>query len=89
MFVVDGPGDRGAGFGAGRVAAEAGESVMITRHGKPAGIHVASSEYATRMIDEGYRFVTLSSDARLLAERAGQVVDAVRKTSGGGQLPAY
>ena len=70
---------------------EAQKKIVETcrRHGKPAGIHTASSEYAQKMIDDGYRFVTLTSDARMLAEKASQMVDAVRKTSGSGQLPAY
>jgi hypothetical protein len=41
------------------------------------------------MVDDGYRFVTLASDARLLAAKAGEMVDAVRQTTGSGRLPAY
>lgn len=59
------------------------------RHGKPAGIHVGSPEYAHRMIDDGFRFVTLASDARLLAAKAGEGVGAIRRSSAGGRVPAY
>ena len=41
------------------------------------------------MIAAGYQFVTLASDGRFLAARAADEVGAVRKTAGGGRLPAY
>jgi 4-hydroxy-2-oxoheptanedioate aldolase len=50
------------------------------RHGVVPGIHTGSVEYASRMIEEGYRFVTLGTDARLLALRAAADVAAFRKT---------
>jgi 4-hydroxy-2-oxoheptanedioate aldolase len=71
------------------VAAQKRIAEACRRHGKPAGIHVASPGYAQRMVDDGYRFVTLASDARLLAAKAGEMVDAVRQTTGSGRLPAY
>jgi 4-hydroxy-2-oxoheptanedioate aldolase len=58
------------------------------RHGIVAGIHNNTAEYAAKMIAEGYQFVTLASDARFLAARAGDQVKAV-KQSGGAKLPAY
>ena len=50
------------------------------RHGVVAGIHTNSAAYALRMIGEGFQFVTLPSDARLLAAGAADEVRAVRKT---------
>lgn len=46
--------------------------------GVAAGIFTASPEYARRMLGLGYTFVTVSSDARLLASAAGAAVRAVR-----------
>jgi 4-hydroxy-2-oxoheptanedioate aldolase len=59
------------------------------RHGVVAGIHNATAEYALKMIDLGYRFVTLASDSRFLAAKAATEVAAVRKTASKGKLPAY
>ena len=59
------------------------------RHGIVAGIHCGSAAYALKMIDDGYQFVTLASDARLLASQASEMVGAVRKTAAGGVVPAY
>jgi 4-hydroxy-2-oxoheptanedioate aldolase len=59
------------------------------RHGVVAGIHNATSAYALKMIEAGYRFVTLASDSRFLAARAADEVGAVRKRAAGGKLPAY
>jgi 4-hydroxy-2-oxoheptanedioate aldolase len=59
------------------------------RHGVIAGIHNATAEYALKMIEDGYRFVTLASDTRFLAAKAGAEVAAVRKTVSEGVLPAY
>lgn len=48
------------------------------RRGLIAGIHVASTDYARYIIERGYQFVTIQSDARLLAVAAKQAVDAAR-----------
>lgn len=42
--------------------------------GKIAGIHNGTAAYAKKMIEIGYRFVTIGSDARLMAAGAKQVV---------------
>ena len=52
------------------------------RHGVVAGIHNATAAYARRMIDRGYRFVTVLSDARILAAAARGIVDDVRGEPG-------
>ena len=50
-------------------------------HGVVAGIHNATPDYALRMIDKGFQFVTIASDARLMVSAAEQVIAAMR--SGG------
>lgn len=59
------------------------------RHKVVAGIHNATSAYALKMAAEGYRFLTLASDSRFLAARAAEEAAAVKKSTKGGQLPAY
>jgi 4-hydroxy-2-oxoheptanedioate aldolase len=50
------------------------------RHGVVAGIHNNTPEYARKMIAQGYQFVTIASDSRLMAAKAAEVVAAVRQT---------
>jgi 4-hydroxy-2-oxoheptanedioate aldolase len=47
-----------------------------------AGIFTNSSAYAKKMIEIGYNFVTISSDARLLAGAAKQVLNEIKNDSG-------
>jgi 4-hydroxy-2-oxoheptanedioate aldolase len=47
-------------------------------HGIVAGIHNTSPESALRRIAKGFQFVTVSSDARLIAAGAQQVMAAMR-----------
>jgi 4-hydroxy-2-oxoheptanedioate aldolase len=51
-------------------------------HGLVAGIHNGTPEAALARAGKGFRFVTVSSDARLMAAGAKQVVDSLR----GGEL---
>jgi 4-hydroxy-2-oxoheptanedioate aldolase len=55
-------------------------------HGVIAGIHNGTPEYAQKMIAKGYRFVTIGSDARLMAAGAQQAVAKMR--AGAGVAPA-
>jgi 4-hydroxy-2-oxoheptanedioate aldolase len=48
------------------------------QHGVVAGIHNGTPEYATRMIEKGFQFVTIASDARLMAAKAGEVLAKMR-----------
>ncbi len=57
----------------GRIVASAREK------GLGAGIFTGSTEYAARMIDEGFNFVNVSSDVRLMAEAASAAVSALRE----------
>ena len=47
-------------------------------HGVVAGIHNGTPEAARRRIAKGFQFVTISSDARLMADGAQQVISAMR-----------
>jgi 4-hydroxy-2-oxoheptanedioate aldolase len=71
-------------------AAEAVEHILsrAKAHGLVAGIHNGSTEAALKRIAMGFQFVTVSSDARLMAAGAQQVVATMRaaqppKTEGG------
>jgi 4-hydroxy-2-oxoheptanedioate aldolase len=50
-------------------------------HGVVAGIHNGSPEAAQKRIAKGFQFVTVSSDARLLAAGAQQVMAKMRATT--------
>ena len=47
-------------------------------HGVTAGIHNGTPESALKRIEKGFRFVTVSSDARLIAAGAQQVIAKMR-----------
>jgi 4-hydroxy-2-oxoheptanedioate aldolase len=71
-------------------AAEAVEHILARAkaHGLVAGIHNGSTEAALKRVAMGFQFVTVSSDARLMAAGAQQVVATMRaaqvpKTEGG------
>ena len=57
---------------------------MIIRKAKEfkvhAGIHNGTPGYALRMIEKGFRFVTISSDARLLVAGAKGVLEQMRQS---------
>ncbi|MEM9431130.1 MAG: aldolase/citrate lyase family protein [Pseudomonadota bacterium] len=48
-------------------------------HGKVAGIHNGTPEAARRRIAMGFQFVTVSSDARLMAAGSQQILSAMRQ----------
>jgi 4-hydroxy-2-oxoheptanedioate aldolase len=48
------------------------------QHGVVAGIHNGTPEYAQKMIDKGFQFVTIASDARLMAAKAAEVIGKMR-----------
>ncbi|MES2840952.1 MAG: aldolase/citrate lyase family protein [Pseudomonadota bacterium] len=71
-------------------AAEAVEHILsrAKAHGLVAGIHNGSPEAALKRVAMGFQFVTVSSDARLMAAGAQQVMATMRagnapKTEGG------
>ena len=61
-------------------AAEAVDHILARAkaHGVVAGIHNGSPEAALKRIAKGFRFVTVSSDARLMAAGAQQVMAEMR-----------
>jgi 4-hydroxy-2-oxoheptanedioate aldolase len=56
------------------------------QHGVVVGMHTGSVEYAQRMAAKGMQFLTIGSDARLMAAAAGQITAAFR--SAGNDQPA-
>src|SRR3954468_15192901 len=52
------------------------------RHGKFAGLHNGTAAYAARMIQRGFRFVTIANDSGLMARAAREAVQATRKGAG-------
>jgi len=48
------------------------------QHGVVAGIHTGGGEPALRLIEKGFQFITILSDARLMANAAGQAIAALR-----------
>jgi 4-hydroxy-2-oxoheptanedioate aldolase len=63
-----------------RAVVEAIDRVLTaaTKHGLAAGIFTGSPEYASPMVEKGFQFVTVSSDARLMASAAAEAVAAVK-----------
>lgn len=53
------------------------------RHGKRAGLHCGTPDYAARAAGWGFDLVTVSGDARLLAAAAGASIERVRALLGG------
>jgi 4-hydroxy-2-oxoheptanedioate aldolase len=75
---------------AGVVEAQKKIVAACKKHGVVAGIHNNSAAYALQMIEQGYQFVTIASDSRLLAVRAAEEVAVVRHTGvKAGKVPAY
>jgi 4-hydroxy-2-oxoheptanedioate aldolase len=53
---------------------------VAKENGKIAGIHNMTPEYALKMIDKGYSFVTIGSDARLMVTGTQDVLGKMRGT---------
>ena len=74
----------------GVVAAQKKIVAACQKHGVVAGIHNNSAAYALQMIEQGYRFVTVASDSRVMAVKAAEEVATVRQTGvRAGKVPAY
>ena len=58
------------------------------RHDIQAGIHCMATDYAREMVERGFSFVTIASDARLLAVAAKAAVDAMRADGEGAPAAA-
>ena len=61
-------------------AAEAIDHILerAKAHGVVAGIHNGTAESALKRIAKGFQFVTVSSDARLIAAGAQQIIGKMR-----------
>jgi 4-hydroxy-2-oxoheptanedioate aldolase len=59
------------------------------RHKVVAGLHNATSSYASKMAAQGWQFLTLASDSRFLAARAAEEVAAMKKIKSSGTAPVY
>ena len=72
-------------------AAEAIDHVLerAKAHGLVAGIHNGSTDTALQRIRKGFQFVTVGSDARLMAAGAQEVVAAMRAGQPPGPAGAY
>ena len=86
--VFVGPSDLGQALGHGpgmdREEPEVVEAISrivgsAREKGLAAGIFTGSTEYAERVIGEGFNFVNVSSDARLMAAAASAAVETLRK----------
>ncbi len=87
-----GPADLSQGLG-GKPGADWTEPRMVEvidkilasakNHGVVAGIHTASTSYALQMIEKGFQFVTILSDARLMANSAKQVIAEMKGSQAG------
>jgi 4-hydroxy-2-oxoheptanedioate aldolase len=53
---------------------EAIDLILAKEHGVVPAIHNGTPEYALRMVEKGFRLVTVASDARLMAAGAQGVV---------------
>jgi 4-hydroxy-2-oxoheptanedioate aldolase len=54
----------------------------IGKRGLFAGVHNLTGAYAARMIDKGFRFVTLGNDSGLMARAARNEIAIARKNAG-------
>ena len=58
-------------------------------HGKIAGIHNGSTQYAKEMIDLGYQFVTISSDYRAMSTYAQNIVNEMKEIQDNKESSSY
>lgn len=57
--------------------------------GTPTGLHVMSAEQALERVAQGMRFLAIGSDLKHLADRAHDIVSAVRPDSAAGKVAQY
>ena len=58
-------------------------------HGKIAGIHNGTTQYAKEMIALGYQFVTISSDYRAMSSFAQSIVKDMKEIKGNKESSTY
>jgi 4-hydroxy-2-oxoheptanedioate aldolase len=59
------------------------------KHGRNAGIHCGSVEFAKRMLKDGFNFTSMLSDSRLLTMKAVEIVQAMGKDAEGPKSSTY
>ena len=60
------------------------------KYGVIAGLHNNTPQYALKMIQEGFQFVTIASESRFMAAKAAEEVALLRQGSvKAGTIPAY
>ncbi|WP_437205742.1 HpcH/HpaI aldolase family protein [Planctomicrobium sp. SH664] len=59
------------------------------RAGTPVGLHVQSVEEVERRIEQGWRFIALGSDLRMMVSQAQKFVSELKLTSGAKDLARY
>jgi 4-hydroxy-2-oxoheptanedioate aldolase len=60
------------------------------KYGVIAGLHNNTSQYALKMIEEGYQFVTIASESRFMPAKAAEEVAVMRQGNvKAGTIPAY
>ena len=62
---------------------------MLKKNNIFAGIHNGTPEYAQKMIDKGFNFVTIGADQRALSSGAKAVVDKMKGSSKKEESKAY
>ncbi len=69
------------------------EILKILEHAKKnniyAGIHNGTPEYALKMIDKGFNFVTISSDQRAMSTGAKTIIDKMKISSKKEEVKSY
>ncbi len=80
--IMSTPGVDGIYIGPADLSLAIGEKPGILEHAKKnnifAGIHNGTTEYATKMIEKGFNFVTIASDLRALSAGAKATVDKMK-----------
>jgi 4-hydroxy-2-oxoheptanedioate aldolase len=57
--------------------------------GTPVGLHVLTPEQVTKRIAEGWQFIALASEMRMMVSKAHEMVAALNLTRGAGDLARY
>ena len=90
--VYVGPGDLSLTLGCEKVGADIDEPIYMEaidtilaackKAGVAAGIHTASPEYARRMVEKGFQYITLSTDTGILRAKAKSMVNEFKGGDG-------
>src|SRR5207253_6253620 len=75
----------------GDATAEAMKHVLATckKHGVAPGLHCMSAEEARVRIDEGWQFIAIGSELRMMLDAAGKVVKQLGAAPQGGEMAKY